>query len=272
MAFVGRGLFRSPTFLVFSLFCICCKSDAKPIKTTNADNDASPSIALELLNGRFNPQNRDDFAAVPTKYSSRKQYLDRRTLVAFEKLATAALKDGFHVQAVSATRNFTTQKAIWDQKFSGQRPVGGKNLAATIADEKLRALEILRFSSMPGTSRHHWGTDIDLHAAEIKGPALHNSTYKTGVGKKFYDWLVANAPTFGFCQPYNGDPHARNSDAYEHGYQEERWHWSYKPLSAPYLYAYKKNIAALKPRGYAGEKAAADLYRDYVLNVNTACQ
>lgn len=272
MAFVGRGLVRSLTILVFSLFCFSCKSDAKPTKTAGDESDTAFPIALELLNGRFNPQDRDGFAVVPLKYSSRKQYLDKRTLAAFEKLAAAALKAGFHLQAISATRNFITQKAIWDQKFSGNRPVGGKNLAATIADEKLRALEILRFSSMPGTSRHHWGTDIDLHATEIKGPALHNSTYKTGVGKEFYDWLVANAPLYGFCQPYNGDPRARNGDAYEHGYQEERWHWSYKPLSVSYLYAYKKNIAALKPHGYAGEKAAADLYRDYVLNVNTACQ
>ena len=29
-----------------------------------------------------------------------------------------------------------------------------------------RALDLLRYSSMPGSSRHHWGTDVDVHSLD----------------------------------------------------------------------------------------------------------
>lgn len=226
-----------------------------------------------MLGGRFSPEKNRDFREVPARYTTGKtQYLHARALQAFLKLAEAAERDGYKLQVISATRNFTTQKAIWEQKFSGSRKVAGKNLAASVPDEEKRALEILRFSSMPGTSRHHWGTDLDLHEAKIQGPALHNSTFKKGRGKDFHDWLSAHAPEFGFCQPYTGDPAARNGGKYAHGYQEESWHWSYKPLSAVYLQSYRDHAEQLRPTGYAGDKAAAHFYMDFVQNIDPSCQ
>lgn len=276
----GRVHFRTLASVFAALAIITCDSEARKPKVSDArpSNRSAESVSvseaqLALLSGKFNPDKKSGFAAIPAKFSAgRTQYLDERTLAALTKLAAAAHAAGFDIQVVSATRNFTTQKAIWEQKFSGQRAVGGKNLAATVKDEEKRALEILRFSSMPGTSRHHWGTDMDLHEAKITGPALHNSTFKQGRGKAFHDWLTANAPTYGFCQPYNGDPAERNGGKYAHGYQEERWHWSYRPISADYLKEYENNAAALQPKGYAGDKAAAHLYMDYVQNIDPACR
>lgn len=125
---------------------------------------------------------------------------------------------------------------------------------------------------MPGTSRHHWGTDIDLHETTLKGPAFNNSTFQNGRGKEFYSWLQKNAAKFGFCQPYTGTPEARNGGMYKHGYQEERWHWSYRPLSAEYLYQYVTQKEKLIPSGYAGEKVAAKFYLDFVENVDPSCK
>lgn len=278
MKFPGHALYRSMALTaVITAFFTCDSEAKKPAPRTAASRETGPATTasaaeLSLLNGKFVPEKKSGFVVVPAKYSARTQYLDERALKALDELAKAAEKAGFRIQVVSATRNFITQKAIWEQKFNGQRAVGGKNLAATIKDEEQRALEILRFSSMPGTSRHHWGTDMDLHEAKISGPALHNSTYKQGRGKEFYDWLVANAPAFGFCQPYNGDPAERNGGQFAHGYQEERWHWSYQPLSSDYLKAYQQNAAALLPSGYAGDKAGAQFYMDYVLNVDPSCR
>ena len=65
---------------------------------------------------------------------------------------------------------------------------------------------------MPGTSRHHWGTDIDMTDMSV-------AFYNTRKGKKMYDWMSKNAAKFGFYQPFN----ANRKD----GYQEEKWHWSY---------------------------------------------
>ena len=43
--------------------------------------------------------------------------------------------------------------------------------------------EIMKYSSMPSTSRHHWGTDIDLNS-------LENSYFEKGEGKKYsIGWL-----------------------------------------------------------------------------------
>jgi zinc D-Ala-D-Ala carboxypeptidase len=110
-----------------------------------------------------------------------------------------------------------------------------------------------------------------VHEMKIRAPALHNSTFKSGRGLEFYNWLVANAPKFGFCQPYNGDPLARQSGKYAHGYQEERWHWSYRPLAAQYLKMYRENFGALVPTGFAGDKISARFYMDYVQNIDASC-
>jgi zinc D-Ala-D-Ala carboxypeptidase len=226
-----------------------------------------------VLSGKFSPENHPNFKPIPATYANgRRQYLDGRTLVAFLQMADAAKAAGFQIRIVSGTRNFNTQRAIWNNKFTGTTKVGGRNLAATIRDEQSRALAILRFSSMPGTSRHHWGTDMDLHEINMKGPALHNSSFKSGRGKDFYEWLRINAGRYGFCQPYTGDPASRNGAKFTHGYQEERWHWSYKPIAAGYLAEYKTKAEAMKPQGYAGDKVAARFYLDYVSNVDVSCQ
>lgn len=236
---------------------------------------AMPVIAqadLRVLNGKFSPDKKANFVAIPAKYSpGRKQYLDERALQAFERMAQAARAAGFQITIISATRNFATQKAIWEQKFTGARKVSGKNLASAMPDEEARSLEILKYSSMPGTSRHHWGTDFDLHEAKLRGETLSNATLSQGRGLQFYNWLVAHGGEYGFCQPYKGNPEERNQGKYAHGYQEERWHWSYRPLAAGYLKVYLQNAGALLPAGFRGDRAAAGLYLDYVKNIDPGC-
>ena len=82
------------------------------------------------------------------------------------------------------------------------------------------AKKILLYSSMPSTSRHHWGTDIDINS-------LEPSYFEYGRGKIEYDWLVKNGAKFGFCQTYSD--FAKNDRS--SGYQEESWHWTYMPKS-----------------------------------------
>ncbi|MBL0082089.1 MAG: D-alanyl-D-alanine carboxypeptidase family protein [Saprospiraceae bacterium] len=91
--------------------------------------------------------------------------------------------------------------------------------ASDIKDELLRAKKILLYSSMPGTSRHHWGTDVDINAFE-------NSWFVSGEGAKLYAWMESNASRYGFCQVY-GPINSRRKQ----GYEEEKWHWSYLPIA-----------------------------------------
>lgn len=229
-------------------------------------------IDVAFLAGKFQPEKHPGFRLVPAKYSpGRTQYLDARTLAAFEEMAEAAAQSGFRLTIISATRNFFSQKAIWEEKFTGVRKIRGQDISKTIPNEEQRALEILRYSSMPGTSRHHWGTDLDLHEAQLKGPALSNDTLSKGRGLEFYNWLLENAGKYGFCQPYKQSPAVRNGGRYARGYEEERWHWSYRPLSSPYLQQYNQNAKALAPAGFRGDKAAGKFYLDYVNNIDSSC-
>ncbi|MEO1715087.1 MAG: M15 family metallopeptidase, partial [Bacteroidota bacterium] len=146
-----------------------------PMPTTSpnsvVDTSTSSSYA-HLLNkafitGNFNPATHPDFVRIEAKLTDKKEaYMHKEAYEAFLKMYAAAKKDGVDLLIRSATRNFNYQKGIWEAKWNGTRKVGGEDLSKTIPDPKARALKILEFSSMPGTSRHHWGTDIDFNSFE----------------------------------------------------------------------------------------------------------
>ena len=115
----------------------------------------------------------------------------------------------------------------------------------------------MRYSSMPGTSRHHWGTDFDINA-------LNNRWFDTPEGKPVYDWMKAHAAEYGFCEVYSARDGRRQT-----GYEPERWHWSYIPTASRYLAAYVEARDA-QPRGFEGDVAAPQInwLTDYVLGIN----
>ena len=172
----------------------------------------------------------------------------------------AAQKAGHTLIIKSATRNFEYQKGIWERKWTGKTLLEGGVNGAEIENPTARAKKILLYSSMPGTSRHHWGTDIDLNS-------FNNDYFKNGKGKDLYQWMLANAGSFGFCQPYTAKVDGRT------GYEEECWHWSYMPISKPlteYSRAYLKNEMI---KGFLGSEAAleVDMVNNYVLGINSNC-
>ena len=89
---------------------------------------------------------------------------------------------------------------------------------------------ILRYSAIPGTSRHHWGTDLDVYDARAvpEGYRLQLSTAEVSAGGPFdalHCWLderMAAQTSHGFYRPYSED---------RGGVAPERWHLSYAPLS-----------------------------------------
>jgi LAS superfamily LD-carboxypeptidase LdcB len=227
---------------------------------------------LEVLSGKFNPVGDDEYNVVPSAYATQTgMYMHVGALEAFIKMAEQAKKNGFTIYINSAFRDFSSQKYIWESKFGGQRLVEGKNLKKTFPDERARALKILEYSSMPGTSRHHWGTDIDLGYNKNINQMLTNSAFESGEGLQFYNWMKKHASDYGFCQPYKESPEKRNADI-KFGYHEEKWHWSYKPLSDGYLKTYLDHAEKLTPTGFTGSSAAAELYLDYVQNIHKDCR
>ncbi|MFO7997355.1 MAG: M15 family metallopeptidase [Bacteroidales bacterium] len=233
----------------------------------NDDMGKTASINLPepmpgVLLGKVVPERDSLFMAVDERFATRTgMFMHREAYRSFVAMHRAAGDEGVNLVIVSAMRTFDHQKRIWENKWNGRQILHGNISATSIADPADRAREILRFSAMPGTSRHHWGTDIDLNS-------LQNDYFDSGEGKKVYDWLLQNASAFGFCQPYTAFGSARQG-----GYEEEKWHWSYKPLSAGYLQAYKRLVSYDDIGGFDGWETARQIgvIENYVLEVDPLC-
>lgn len=248
---------QTPNFLYF-LICAAAFCSGFCVETAEF---APKDTSKDYLMGKFQAAAHPDFVAVPTNLTDGRQayYLRKESVAAFKEMAAAAAKDGVTLRVISATRSFTQQKQIWEAKWNGLTLVGGKNLAKTQADATKRALKILSYSSMPSTSRHHWGTDFDINS-------LNPAHFNTGVGRKTYEWLVAYAAEYGFAQPYTA---GRTK-----GYNEEKWHWSYTPLAQTLTRNYAQSIENTAITGFEGAATAVeiDMINNYVLGVNETCK
>jgi LAS superfamily LD-carboxypeptidase LdcB len=151
-------------------------------------------------------------------------------VAAFLAMRRAAALEGLDLAAQSSFRDFQRQLTIWNGKFSGSRPMYdavGNRVEAAEFTPAARIDAILLWSALPGASRHHWGTDLDL----IDRGAI-SANYQVQLTRAEFDaggpfavlgaWLEANAPRFGFFRPYRGLRSA---------VQPEPWHFSFAPVA-----------------------------------------
>ncbi len=123
--------------------------------------------SFHLLTGRINPKDHLQ------QYKDTSHFLEAKTLENFLKLQVAAKTEiNAQLEIISSYRDFSRQESIWNRKVSGdlkilddnERVINPKNYS----QEEL-ITKIARFSAIPGASRHHWGTDIDIYdASQIK--------------------------------------------------------------------------------------------------------
>lgn len=212
----------------------------------------NPDVTKDFLLGKFDYRTDSRFVLVDKKWCDKEIYLQKKTYDAFVKMAVSAKKENIDLIVVSGTRNFNDQKTIWEKKW--------KNNEKKIKNARENTLKILTYSSMPSTSRHHWGTDLDINSVE-------EAYFKEEKGKKVYKWLVENAHKFGFCQVYSDKNKKRT------GYNKEVWHWSYMPLSNYYLDNYVKNISYSDISGFLGSESAkqVDMIKTYVQGIDKSC-
>lgn len=217
-------------------------------------------ISKNHLLGKIKPEKDSAFTEIDVPVANRAGlYLRKEALDSFKRMREAAAEEGIDLRIISAFRSFNYQKWIWDSKFDGRRKSGGKNMLNTYPDPKNRVDAILNYSAMPGTSRHHWGTDIDINS-------VNTSYFLTGKGKEVYNWLRENAEEFGYCQVYTADR--------EDGYNEEHWHWSYLPLANDYMHNFSEKVTYEDIKGFSGSEYARELevISRYVLgNINADC-
>ena len=146
---------------------------------------------------------------------------------AFRKLQEMARRDGLNLRAASGFRSFERQLRIFSGKMDGSRPVLDRNeqpldIRSMDPEQLIRA--ILVFSAVPGLSRHHFGTDIDVYDPDLV-PAggsleLTNAEYREGPQAPLSRWLEEHMEECGFFRPY------REDTAWSAG---ELWHISYAP-------------------------------------------
>lgn len=217
----------------------------------------------DYIMGKFDPSKHVDFTIIPAKYRDAEvRYIRKDVLDGFIKMYNDARKDGVILVIRSATRNFENQKRIWESKWTGKTILeDGTNAAKDIKNNVDRARKILEYSSMPGTSRHHWGTDVDFNNFD-------NSWFEHGEGQKLYQWMVANAHKYGFCQTYTSMGSDRST-----GYSEEKWHWTYMPISSEITKQAKMKITNEMIAGFLGAETAVniDVLNNYILGISPSC-
>lgn len=159
--------------------------------------------------------------------------IHRDVVAPLRALSRAAWTEaGIELAAVSAFRDFERQRTIWNAKWRGERALldrSGRPLDTTTLDPDGRIDAILAWSALPGASRHHWGTDIDVidRAATAQGyrPQLVPAEYAPGgVFHRLDAWLTASMSRFGFYRPYVRDLG---------GVRPEAWHLSHADTARP---------------------------------------
>jgi LAS superfamily LD-carboxypeptidase LdcB len=201
--------------------------------------------------------------------------LHRGAVEPFLALRDAAARAGIDLVPVSSFRDFQRQQLIWNGKCRGERELldrNGQRVDPATLDQDGLVSAILLWSALPGASRHHWGTDmdvIDANAVPASGAVrLEPAEYAAG-GRfsRLNDWLDANAATFGFYRPYAVDLG---------GVHPEPWHLSYAPLAQQALAAFSLQVLedALEAEGIDALDAVRlrlpEIVNRYVMNVAAA--
>ncbi|OOF58759.1 M15 family metallopeptidase [Rodentibacter myodis] len=184
-------------------------------------------LTVEMLCGK----SREHLVNLPTPHSSN-HFLQEQAMKAFQGLQQSAVKNGFNLQPASSFRDFQRQQMIWNGKFNGERKVhddDGQPLDLSQLDDWQKCQAILRWSALPGASRHHWGTEIDIFDPDRlpQNQSLQLEPWEYEKGGYFFElseFLTENLPHFDFALPFM--QMAKNKKI-----GREPWHISYLPLA-----------------------------------------
>ncbi len=191
----------------------------------------------------------------------------------YQNLVNAAQTAGFKLEIASSFRNFTRQQTIWNNKFNAISPVydlDNNEVDVKSLSEIDKCHAIMLYSALPGASRHHWGTDLDVYDAQAV-----STRYRVKLQPHEYNhegpfaslniWLNEHIEQFGFYKPY---------DIYRNGIAAEPWHISHKSTAEIMLSKLKiKNLeAAILDSEVEGKLTLKDnlteIFERYVININ----
>ncbi len=164
-------------------------------------------------------------------------FLHRDVVAAYLGLVGQAAEHGITLRLASGFRSFERQLAIWNAKARGERGVvgsGGELVAMAELSERDKVFAILRWTALPGASRHHWGSDMDIwDSAAVAGDyqlQLTLEEYAEGgpfaACSHWLDTLISRGKTE-FFRPYTGSGEGASGE----GVAAEPWHLSFRPLA-----------------------------------------
>ena len=154
--------------------------------------------------------------------------LQKPVYKAFLEMKKAALKEGISIHTVSGYRSYNHQKNIWNRKYSKYISEGMSPIEAI--------KEITKYSTLPGTSRHHWGTEIDIVDGLVTMPKhiLREVNYEPGgIYNRLKSWMDKNSEKYGFYLVYDNSLERK-------GIKYEPWHYSYMAVSKEMLKDFSK--------------------------------
>ena len=208
-------------------------------------------LTPDMLTGK----SREHLVNLPTPHSPH-LFLQAQAMKAFQGLQQRAVNNGFNLQPASSFRDFARQQLIWNGKFNGERKVhddAGNALDLSRLDDWQKARAILRWSALPGASRHHWGTEIDIFDPDLlpQGQSLQLEPWEYEKGGYFFElseFLTENLPHFDFSLPFMQMPAEKKIG-------REPWHISYIPLAekAKQLFSAELLLQAWEKEEIAGK-------------------
>ncbi len=200
----------------------------------------------------------------------------REVVQPFLRLRDDARSAGFDLCISSGFRSLDRQSSIWNRKATGELAVLDSQ-AVPLDIERMSERElvyaILRWSALPGASRHHWGTDIDVYDENARPlgyeiELVPEEVETGGVFAPLHEWLdegLAAGTGHGFYRPYDED---------RQGVAPERWHLSHAPTAAPCergltIDTLRASLTAsdLKLKSTVLEHLE-DIYQRFVINTN----
>ena len=220
-----------------------------------------PHISFASIQGKFTRNQL--IGKGDTRLVGNKHKMEAAAYESFIKMKEKASEENINIQLESAYRSFQRQKEIFEGKFN---KFSNEGMSPTEAIEK-----IIEYSTIPGTSRHHWGTDIDIiDGNAIRPNSVLEAEHFSGSGPycKMKEWLNHHAESFGFVEVYTDDSNRK-------GFKYEPWHFSYAPVSKPMLKEYrllnlKEIMLEEKILGvdYFTESFIDKYTRDHILDIN----
>ena len=164
-------------------------------------------------------------------------FLHSDVVAAYLLLVEQAAEEGIALRLASGFRSLDRQLTIWNAKARGERPIvdsAGEPVAMAALSERDQVFAILRWSALPGASRHHWGSDMDIwDSAAVSDdyqllltPGEYSAGGPFNACSRWLEELIRRGKTE-FFLPYTEVDAGGKAD----GVAAEPWHLSFRPFA-----------------------------------------